>query len=196
MPLSPRCAARKSAICVARLFLRREAKVEIRPVEAVHETCAAVAERAVRRCRRGWRRSAVAVSAMTWTPPRALADAGERPVFGAEVVAPLRDAMGLVDGEPADAGAPEPLGEGVVGEPLGRDEEEAERRRPRALSPGGFVAELAGRRVERRGSDAEAPHLLDLVAHQRDQRRDDERSARRRRSPAAGSRATCRCRSA
>ncbi len=33
---------------------------------------------------------------------------------------------------------------------------------------------LAGRRVEGRGGDAEAAHLLHLVAHQRDQRRDDD----------------------
>ena len=50
--------------------------------------------------------------------------------------------------------------------------------------------------VERRRGDAEAPHLLDLVAHQRDQRRDDERQPAVERSPGAGSRATCRCRSA
>ena len=42
-------------------------------------------------------------------------------------------------------------------------------------APGFVRLALVVRGVERRRGDAEKPHLLDLVAHQRDQRRNDER---------------------
>ena len=48
--------------------------------------------------------SAVAVSASIWTSPSASRGAGEVAVLGPEIVAPLRDAMRLVDGEAAHAG--------------------------------------------------------------------------------------------
>ena len=84
-----------------------------------------------------------------------LAGAGEQAVFGAEVVAPLRDAVGLVDGEAADAGAPEARGEGLVADALGRDVEEAERAVVEQ-APGLVAPKIVGRRIERRRGDAEA----------------------------------------
>ena len=47
--------------------------------------------------------SAVAVSAMRGTCGKALVQHRELQVFGAEIVAPLRDAMRLVDGEEREA---------------------------------------------------------------------------------------------
>ena len=46
--------------------------------------------------------SAVAVSATMRHRGKVLAQAAQRGVLGAEVVAPLRDAVGLVDGEQRD----------------------------------------------------------------------------------------------
>ena len=49
--------------------------------------------------------SAVAVSAMRGTPGKVSAQMRQRPVFGAEVVSPLADAMGFVDGDQGDLDA-------------------------------------------------------------------------------------------
>src|ERR1700675_1948829 len=80
----------------------------------------------------GWRRqslptmsarvavSAVAVNATVWTPPSSLGSA-ERQVVRAEGVPPLRDAMGLVDRERPDPGAPDERERVGWGKPLGRD---------------------------------------------------------------------------
>ena len=43
--------------------------------------------------------------------------------------------------------------------------------------------------MQRAGGDAQLPQRRDLVVHQRDQRRDDDRGARTGRAPAPGSRA-------
>ena len=53
--------------------------------------------------------SAVAVNATVCTPPSAACTVAERQVFGPEVVAPLRDAMRLVDRQQRDLGALEQL---------------------------------------------------------------------------------------
>ncbi len=125
-----------------------------------------------------------------------LARLGEQAVFGPEIVAPLRDAMRLVDGEPADA--------------------ERRRRRPTSPSPASRSGETKSRRnspefsrsqasaaslslfieLSEAAGDAGAGELADLVAHQGDQRRDDECQPAARPEPGAGSTSTCRSRSA
>jgi hypothetical protein len=80
----------------------------------------------------------------------------------------------LVDREPAQPGPPEAREKIARGEPLGRHEQQVERP---GLQPSeriaALVVVLAG--IQGRGRDAERAHLLDLVAHERDQRRDDHR---------------------
>jgi hypothetical protein len=81
--------------------------------------------------------------------------------------------MGLVDGKPPRADLAKPRREPLRQKALGRDEQQAQLAPPQ--EPPGLVGlVLACRRVEGRGANAEAPHLLDLVAHQRDQRRDHD----------------------
>jgi hypothetical protein len=101
----------------------------------------------------------------------------QRQVLGPEVVAPLADAVRLVDGDERAVEVLEQRAEGGLREPLGRRVDERElAARERGLA----APRLA--RLERRGEvgrrDAAAPERRDLVLHQRDQRRDDERRAR------------------
>ncbi len=104
------------------------------------------------------------------------AHAGELAIFGTEVVAPLRDAVRLVDRQPADAGDRQKRGQAGADQPLGRDEEQAQRA---GLQPGEGLAVLflAVHGIERGGGNADPLHLRHLVAHQGDQRRDDDRQS-------------------
>jgi hypothetical protein len=103
---------------------------------------------------------------------------GDPPVVGAEVVAPVGDAVRLVDDQQAD-----PLGEqrqhlgaeGRVVEPLGADQQHVD-------GVGGQqILDLRPRvavgRVDRVRADPDPLRRRDLVAHQRQQRRDDQRRA-------------------
>jgi hypothetical protein len=98
-------------------------------------------------------------------------------VFRAEVVAPLRHAMRLVDREQGQLAVVEHVEQPVGQQPLGRDIQQVELARPHRP---GDVARFAGRqgRVQRRGADAELAQRLDLVLHQRDQRRHHDAEAR------------------
>ena len=119
---------------------------------------------------------AVAVVASTGTPGRDLRDeVAEPPVVGPEVVAPVADAVRLVDHEHADAPHERGqllLAERRVVEPLGRDEQHVDLvggRAARSTSPHScaFVELIA---------TARTPGALgggDLVAHEREQRRDE-----------------------
>jgi len=98
---------------------------------------------------------------------------GQQTVFGPEVMAPLRDAMRLVDGEPGHPEAPQPVDQPLAGQPLGRDEEQAQIAGVEPVPGLGRLA-LAVHRIERGGGDAGPHQLADLIAHQGDQRRDDE----------------------
>ena len=97
---------------------------------------------------------------------------GEAEVVRAEVVAPLRDAVRLVDDEQADAGGAQRLGEARRREALGRDVEQAH------LTGGGpRQGGAIGRRVLLGVDDGRAPgsdpfEPLDLVLHERHERRD------------------------
>jgi hypothetical protein len=107
---------------------------------------------------------------------RERAQLGEPHVLGPEVVAPLRHAVRLVDREQRDRRAREHAPEAVQRRALGRDVEElelaAQEARDRLALRGGVL--LA---VQRRDARAARRERADLVAHQRDQRRDDDRRA-------------------
>ena len=91
-------------------------------------------------------------------------------------MAPLRHAVGLVDDEQIDRLAPQRLEEAPVGELLGRRQDEL-RRLARDLVEG--LVGLAGgqRAVHLRGVEPEPVQLVDLVLHQGDEGRYDERHA-------------------
>ena len=98
----------------------------------------------------------------------------EQPVVGPEVVAPLRDAVRLVDRDERRRAPGQHLGEAGHPQPLGGDEEEVE-------PPVEVVAaDLRARRPGRARSGCARPRrpsaceLRDLVLHERDQGRDDE----------------------
>ena len=100
---------------------------------------------------------------------------GEPEVVRPEVVAPLRDAVRLVDDEQPDPRLPDPLQEAGRGEALRRHVEQ-----PRAARHGALDGRAVGGRVllrvdERHHARRGALERLDLVLHQRDERRDDQR---------------------
>ena len=116
---------------------------------------------------------------------------GELAVFAAEIVAPLRHAMRLVDGEQRDRAAIEQRQEARRQQALGRDVEQVELAGQQfALDPGrGFAVEGG---IEEFGAHAQLAQRLDLVLHQRDQRRDHDAARPRAAAPGSGSTATCR----
>ena len=98
-------------------------------------------------------------------------------VVRAEVVAPLAHAMRLVDGEKRGPDALQEHRGALGGEALRGHVEQLE---PALVEGGeGLLGLLGvGLRGERPGGDAGGAERPDLVAHQRDQRRDDEGDAR------------------
>ena len=97
-------------------------------------------------------------------------------IFGAELVAPLRDAMRLVDREQRERQARQPIHRAVAQQPLGRDIQQIEL----LLDQVARDAARLGRielGVQRAGRHANLPQRRDLVVHQRDQRRDDHGGA-------------------
>ena len=128
--------------------------------------------------------------------PAALARRIAEPaVVGPEVVAPLRHAVRFVHDEARNGQLAQHAAEEVGREALGRDVEQAQLPQPRRAQ---HVAARVARelRVERRRPDAAAIELVDLILHQRDERRHDERDAGQQERRAAESRATCPSRSA
>ena len=105
-------------------------------------------------------------------------DRAEGEVVGAEVVPPLRDAVRLVDHEQADPGAADAVQEPGRREPLGRDVEQARPPGHRAVHRRpvrrGVLLRVDQRDLARR----DALERLDLVLHQRHQRRDHQRQVR------------------
>ena len=83
--------------------------------------------------------------------------------------------MRLVDDEQADARVPDPLEEAGRREPLGRDVQQ-----PRVAGHGALDGAAVRRRIllgvdERDAAGRDPLERVDLVLHQRDERRDDER---------------------
>ena len=99
-----------------------------------------------------------------------LRDLAELVVLGAEVVSPLAHAVRLVDDEQADVPL-ELLADAGRPEPLRRDVEHPRLAVERAAERLGVLG-AGALRVDQLGALAEA---LDLVLHERDERRDDER---------------------
>ena len=126
---------------------------------------------------------------------KALGENLELAIFGPEVVPPLRHAMRLVDGEQRDLVARQQRQRALLHEPLGRDVEQVERA-GRELALDCVLRRAVERRIEERGFDADVAQRVDLILHQRDQRRDDDARAASARAPGSGSTATCRRRSA
>ena len=103
-------------------------------------------------------------------------DPGHPPVVGPEVVAPVGDAVDLVDDDQARSTGDDrrPPGEELgVGQSLGRHEEEIDLVGLHPVGDLGPVLLVA--RVDGRGLDAEPLSGLQLVAHERQQRRDEQR---------------------
>ena len=117
---------------------------------------------------------------------------GQAEVVGPEVVPPLGDAVGLVDHEQADARLAHPLDEPGRGEALGRHVEQAQLAGGRPLDRLGVAPRiLLG--VDERDPVPEPARAerLDLVLHQRHERRHHDRQVVAQQRRAAGSRATC-----
>ena len=122
---------------------------------------------------------AVAVEATIASRAEPARGVGEPEVVGPEVVAPLRDAVRLVDDEEPDLRLPDPLEEAGRGEALGRDVEQPRAPgRPRGRAPRRFAAASCCALTSATLPGRDALQRLDLVLHQRDERRDDEREVR------------------
>ena len=105
----------------------------------------------------------------------------ELAILGPEVVAPLRDAVRLVDGKQCNVVAREKRQRAVLQQPLRRDVQEIEIAGREA--PLDFVLLAAiQRRVQKRGTDAGFLQGVDLILHQRDERRHDDAGAGRTRA--------------
>ena len=117
---------------------------------------------------------AVAVSASTGSPEARL-ETAQVAVGGPEVVPPLADAVRLVDGEGGEADTLE-RGAHRGLESLGRRVDELVLATAELLYAG---TPLLGSeaRVEEGGAQADPAHRVDLVLHERDERRHDQRRA-------------------
>ena len=109
-------------------------------------------------------------------PRRELPDEACRvEVVGAEIVAPLRDAVGFVEHPRSDLALTYGCLEGTAAQLLGRDVKERELPEPYAFE--NVVALGHGEETVQRGGETARPGLavevLDLVLHQRLKRRDD-----------------------
>ena len=103
----------------------------------------------------------------------ALAEGREAKVLGTEVVSPLGDAVGLVNGEERQGNVGEQLEGPVSEEAFGRDVEEVQATCGQCGLD--FPHLVVGQaRVQAGRSDAGLPEGFDLVAHERDEGRDDD----------------------
>jgi len=98
----------------------------------------------------------------------------ELAIVGAEIVAPLADAMRLVNRDQRQRNTPEQLPEARGRRSFGSDVEKVELTAAKALD--GPLA-VAVRRGQRRRANAQCLRAANLVMHQRDQRRNDQRRA-------------------
>ena len=101
---------------------------------------------------------------------------GELAILGPEIVAPFRDAVGLVDGDEADVPRLQ-RPEHVLGHEAFRRQVEDLVLAAGQVPPAPPVLVRGQRRIEERRRHAELLQAVDLVLHQGDQRRDDDREA-------------------
>ena len=166
----------KAMSCVARVLLVDDLVADVRPVEAGDEAAAPLRESAASTISSRVGSSAVAVSAIRGTSGKRSAQHRQPHVFGAEIVAPLRDAMRLVDREQRDPALAEQVQAARHQQPFRRDVEQVELACEQPpFDRGGFCEGQRG--IQRRGLDAGLAQACDLVVHQRDQRRDDDAAA-------------------
>ena len=105
-----------------------------------------------------------------------LAQRPQLPVLRTEVVAPLADAVRLVHGHEGGGGALQPFEKAVHDEPLGSQVEQLHAApHDGAHDRGPLGRSLAA--VEHGGWHARLAQAIDLVLHEGDQRRDDDREA-------------------
>ena len=98
---------------------------------------------------------------------------GQLQVVRPKVVAPLGDAVGFIDGEERDLRSFELREEPLVVEPLGGHVQQLEKTRAEPF--GDLACFRKGKRGVQPGRlDAPAAQKVDLVLHQRDERRDDQ----------------------
>jgi hypothetical protein len=104
------------------------------------------------------------------------AQASELTIFRSEVVPPLTDAVRLVDGNETEVAAREPGEEAIAAVPrkaLGRDVEQPVAAFAHPASDRGLLVR-AQRAVVQRGGHTVADQRVDLILHQRDERRHDD----------------------
>ena len=94
----------------------------------------------------------------------------------AEIVPPLADAMGLVDGDHRQAGGLEDRHEVLHHQPLGRQVQQVQFPGRKAPRDAGAVRAVEGT-VEQLRPQPVGDRGVDLVLHQRDQRADDQARA-------------------
>ena len=158
-----------------RLVLRLDPVLDIRPVEAGHEL-PGLAQRQTHSdlfaCLLGGRGG----HRDPGHRRPALVQHGQGQVVGAEIVAPLGHAVRLVDGEQRHRAAVEQPQGGLGPQPFGRQVEQVELAvQEGVLDPAALVGILG--RVEEARPHAEHGQRVNLVLHERDQRRDDHAGA-------------------
>ncbi len=149
-------------------------KRQIRPVEPGRDANR-IAEREPARDVVGHRRRRGRGESHRRLRPHLPGGVGEEEVVGAEVVAPLGDAVRLVDDEQPDLDLPDELREARRGKALGGDVEQPDLARG---SPGQRITVGAGALLRVDQLDPSRRDLAQrghLVLHQRDERRDHER---------------------
>lgn len=159
-----------------RVGLPHDAVLDVGPVEAGHEVpgvghAQALGDLLVRGVgRRGRQRDAGHAGP-------ALPQHGQRQIVRAEVVAPLGDAVRLVDGEDGDLTAGQEGERRVEAQPLGGQVQHVELTGDElGLHRAALVEVLRG--VHEARADAERPQGVDLVLHERDQRGDHDAGPR------------------
>ncbi len=98
-------------------------------------------------------------------------------IVGTKIVAPLRHAVRLVDGEQGDAGAADEIEAARRRQALGGDVEEVELACEQGELGGARGLRIEGR-IEERGAHAELRKCGNLVLHERNERRHDDPGAR------------------
>ena len=110
---------------------------------------------------------------MRGTPGKSVAQYVQAEIVLAEVVAPLRYAVGLVDGDQGQIDALEECQRVLLQQAFGGQVQQVERARPHRVDDAPLFVVREGRIQERRAY-AELPQGADLILHQRDERRDDK----------------------
>ena len=175
MPVSPRWASSLVDELAGGVRFRPHRQKEVRAIERAHENLGRADKQPVgdfgsgRGVRRGGH--ADRLDAM-----EGFCNLTQAQILRPEVVAPLRDAMRLVDGEKIDRDFAHCGDDVVAQQPFRRNIEKPERAVVQAARhPSPLV--VVGGGIEARRLDPKFAQLGDLVAHQRDQRRDNEGQA-------------------